>query len=439
MAVRKAVGKIQGKIARTRATSGTLGIDRIHAESPMPVELAMFPDRGEIAATPAMPETRVIDRIHTEKPTQVGLPRFLDLPWRYLGDRSSEPTRKRGHFKVLLVSHSAGRTGAPLCFLKLAERLTRLPDVECWIVLREGGELADAFARLAPTLDLGAVAAQGLSISHMPEMIAGGYRDYSSRGIAICNTIAISEYHAAFSEHKIPVLSWIHELPVSIDQLGGKTIIDRISAGSQRIIVPADVVRDALIARYAISPDRLRTVYYGLEPRTRDLARDRQNIRRQVRLELGIPEEAPIVLGCGTAEFRKGVDLFAQLCRQVLTGSREGEPASNAWFVWVGEQIFTDFHQWLRHDAQYGTREARFIIAGPRQDTVPYFLAADLFALTSREDPCPFVNLEAMESGLAVVAFEDSGGAPEVLKEAGACVPHLDVARHGERGTGASE
>jgi glycosyltransferase involved in cell wall biosynthesis len=54
-------------------------------------------------------------------------------------------------------------------------------------------------------------------------------------------------------------------------------------------------------------------------------------------------------------------------------------------------------------------------------------MAADLFALTSREDPCPFVNLEAMESGLAVVAFQGSGGAPEVLKEAGACVPHLDV------------
>ena len=33
-----------------------------------------------------------------------------------------------------------------------------------------------------------------------------------------------------------------------------------------------------------------------------------------------------------------------------------------------------------------------------------------------------------MESGLAVVAFEDSGGAPEVLKGAGACVPYLDVA-----------
>ena len=55
-------------------------------------------------------------------------------------------------------------------------------------------------------------------------------------------------------------------------------------------------------------------------------------------------------------------------------------------------------------------------------------MAADLLALTSREDPCPLVNMEAMESGLPVVAFDGAGGAPEVLGDAGVCVPYLDVA-----------
>ena len=153
-----------------------------------------------------------------------------------------------------------------------------------------------------------------------------------------------------------------------------------------------------------------------------------------MRRELGIPDDAPIVLGCGTIDFRKGADLFAQLCRLVLTGSRAEEPASKAWFVWVGSRVYDlNSERWLLHDAQYGTRESRLVFTGPRETTVPYFLAADLFALTSREDPCPFVNLEAMESGLAVVAFEDSGGAPEVLNGAGACVPYLDVAAMANR------
>ncbi len=394
LAVRKAVGKIHGKLARTRETPETRGIDWIQGETREPGAL-----KG-----------------------------FLDLPWRYLGDSSAEPARKRGHYKVLMISHSACRTGAPLCFRKLAEELTRLPDVECWIVLQSGGELADSFARLAPTLDIDALAAQGPSRSDVPGIIAQRYREYSSRGIVVCNTAAVSDFHAAFSELGIPVLSWIHELPVSIDNnLGGKKVIDRISAASRRIIVPADAVRDALIDRYAIHPDRIRTLYYGLEPRTRELAHKRQMIRRQVREELGIPEDAPIVLGCGSIDLRKGVDMFARLCRLVLTNSRAGEPAADTRFIWVGPLGYRYFQEWLIHDAQYGVAEGRLIFTGPREDTVPYLLAADLFALTSREDPCPFVNLEAMESGLAVVAFQDSGGAPEVLKEAGACVSHLDV------------
>ena len=236
--------------------------------------------RSKIAGTRSAPEIRGIERTRVEDPSPAAPAGFLELPWRYLGDRSPEVNRKRGYFKVLLVSHDASRTGAPLVLVKLAERLSRLPDVECWIVLKRGGELADAFARLAPTLDIDAFAAQGLSVSHVAGIIARRYRDYSSRGIAICNTAEVSDFHVAFAEHKIPVLAWVHELGASIANLGGQAIVDRISAASRRIIVPADVVRDDLIARYAVSPDRLRTVYYGLEPRTRDLAQGRPIIRR---------------------------------------------------------------------------------------------------------------------------------------------------------------
>ena len=69
----------------------------------------------------------------------------------------------------------------------------------------------------------------------------------------------------------------------------------------------------------------------------------------------------------------------------------------------------------------------RILFIGPRADTAPYFLAADVFAMTSREDPCPIANLEAMESGLAVVAFQESGGPPRSFGIEGSAVPYLDV------------
>jgi len=53
-----------------------------------------------------------------------------------------------------------------------------------------------------------------------------------------------------------------------------------------------------------------------------------------------------------------------------------------------------------------------------------------VFLLTSREDPFPSVVLEAMSAGVPSVAFEESGGVPDLLREfgAGCAVPLGDAA-----------
>ena len=88
--------------------------------------------------------------------------RFRELPWKY-----TAPPRtaggQRGHQKILLVSHSACRTGAPLLLFGLTARLALRPDVECWIVLKQGGDLAREFAEIAPVLELDDLVAQGIS------------------------------------------------------------------------------------------------------------------------------------------------------------------------------------------------------------------------------------------------------------------------------------
>jgi glycosyltransferase involved in cell wall biosynthesis len=57
----------------------------------------------------------------------------------------------------------------------------------------------------------------------------------------------------------------------------------------------------------------------------------------------------------------------------------------------------------------------------------PYFVAADVFLLSSRVDPFPCVVHEAMAVGLPVVAFDQSGGAVEALRDgAGVIVPYGD-------------
>jgi glycosyltransferase involved in cell wall biosynthesis len=351
--------------------------------------------------------------------------RFRELPWNTVGKDSGSALQSEGHFKILLISHSACRTGAPLCLLRLADELGRIPDVECFVVLKQGGELAGSFARLAPTLDVERLVARGLSRHEVPRVIASAFHDFASAGVAVCNTMAVSEFHAAFREAGVPVLSWIHELPTFMSLFGGERAIAQIGLASRKIMVPSGAVGAALESRFGIDGDSIRTVYNGQDPNTQGL--DRLVARGEVRRELGLPPEARIVLGCGTIDLRKGPDVFVNVARAVLLDPAFAGESPLTCFVWVGQCHDENLQRWVLHDAEINGLQDRIRFIGPRSTVALYYLAADLLALTSREDPCPLVNMEAMESGLPVVAFVDAGGAPEVLDDAGICVPYLDV------------
>ena len=144
---------------------------------------------------------------------------FCELPWWDI--RGSVPQRVVGRqsYKLLMVSHEASRTGAPLCMLRLAEQLVLNSDLECWVVLDRGGELVEEFARAAPTLIVETLPHHGITRDQAPDLIAAFFREYADSGVAICNTACVGQYYAACAEHHVPVLAWVHEMPTSIDWL----------------------------------------------------------------------------------------------------------------------------------------------------------------------------------------------------------------------------
>jgi glycosyltransferase involved in cell wall biosynthesis len=349
-------------------------------------------------------------------------PTFRDLPWWDKRDPVHRAGIGGGTFKVLLVSHEASRTGAPLCLLWLAKELVRNSDFECWIVLARGGELTDEFARVAPILNVDLLPEQGIAREQAPDLIAARFREYADSGVAICNTTNVGGYYAACAAHHVPVLAWLHDMPTSIDlACGGRNTVDLIVRAARRVIAPANVVRDILTTHYQLETECIQTLYYGLC--TQDDHRHRAEERERVREELGLPEHARLVLGCGTVDIRKGIDLFVQVARMVLTD----KSASKVWFLWLGQTTDTCLRRWLEHDLAKACLLDRVCFLGARDDPRPYFKAADVFILTSREDPCPLVNMEAMASGLPVVAFRDAGGAPELLEDCGLVVPYADL------------
>jgi glycosyltransferase involved in cell wall biosynthesis len=72
---------------------------------------------------------------------------------------------------------------------------------------------------------------------------------------------------------------------------------------------------------------------------------------------------------------------------------------------------------------------AQFHFPGPIRDSDLFFAGADIYLLTSREDPFPSVVLQGLDAELPIVGFEGAGGFAELFRRGcGVLVPLADVA-----------
>jgi glycosyltransferase involved in cell wall biosynthesis/SAM-dependent methyltransferase len=147
----------------------------------------------------------------------------------------------------------------------------------------------------------------------------------------------------------------------------------------------------------------------------------RAEARVALREQLGLPNTARIVLGVGFADYRKGVDLFVEVGRRIILADPD------VWFVWLGhgdESFWPAVMDAVRHT---GAAD-RFLFLPRDPNTDLYYGGADVYALTSREDPFPAVVMEALDVELPVVAFAGTNGCCELLEQGcGLLVPAFDT------------
>jgi glycosyltransferase involved in cell wall biosynthesis len=112
-----------------------------------------------------------------------------------------------------------------------------------------------------------------------------------------------------------------------------------------------------------------------------------------------------IVAMCGLAQHRKGADLFWESARI----------APEFDFLWIGSWDDCDADIVTNPALQLNSRTPLDNLYWTNVTTNPYsaMARADLFALTSREDPNPLVVPEAIALGRPVLTFADTGGAHE--------------------------
>ncbi len=330
--------------------------------------------------------------------------------------------------RIVFISHQAGRTGAPIVLLHLLRWLKQHTSFELTIVLGEGGELEGEFRQIAETHVWQLPAPHSVWQGRWQRM-AGRQAAHERRvlnrlkqvapGIIYANTIVAAPLGIKLKQQlQCPLVCHVHELGVVINEFIGKDAFTKLSTGIDCFIAVAGAVAANLHQQHQIPLAKISNVYEFVP------VLDAQAFlpaRRRVRQELGIPDNALVVAGAGTIDWRKAPDLFIQVAQHV--GERQGIPTV---FIWPGGNLSSVDGWRVQHDVRHAGVEGRVHFLGAKPNPYDYLSAADVFLLTSREDPYPLVCLEAASLGKPVICFADSGGMPEfVEQDCGFVVPYL--------------
>jgi glycosyltransferase involved in cell wall biosynthesis len=323
-------------------------------------------------------------------------------------------------YDVIVAVHDGSRTGAPLLGLALAQNFISR-GMKCLVVLKQGGELKQDFADCCDLLNLA-------DQFNKVEVLERELLSMSESGFLSPDTIVFlnsAEHHdlvEAFSKRFL-VVSLIHEFLSNYEWEWRSRFLWH---SNLNIFSSSAIFNDALNCCETVGGP-FHIISQGLtQPEFGSL--ERSKAREFLLREFGIKPESFVVIACGTADQRKGIDTFTQIAREVLINTTENQDIH---FIWVGGKgdISYDSLWWAKRDVQKFGISKRVHFTGTQASVEPFFVAADVFLLTSRQDPMPSVVHLALAAALPIVAFEKSGGAEEVLAQGGGkLVPYGSIA-----------
>jgi glycosyltransferase involved in cell wall biosynthesis len=196
----------------------------------------------------------------------------------------------------------------------------------------------------------------------------------------------------------IPLIFWCHDVPT------GKHAIERLAKFTRPDLVIANsrYTQQHLPCLYPDVPDRV--VYCPVSPI--DCAHPQQ-VRHQVRQQLGTPVDTTVIVQVSRLESWKGHSLAIAALAQI-----QDLPNWEYWIVGgVQRDSERDYYDRLQQQAtQLGlTERIRFL--GQRQDVPDLLVAADIFCQPNLSaEPFGIAFIEALYAGLPVVTVAIGGG-----------------------------
>jgi glycosyltransferase involved in cell wall biosynthesis len=326
--------------------------------------------------------------------------------------------------KVLFLGHVATRTGAPLLLLELMRWLSARQIITPSLLLWQGGPLEEEYGRVAATKVIcrsrwkRAAARFGIATPMLSQLRQDAC--LTDCGVIYANTVACAKLIPHLAGKGKPIIHHIHELEGAATTLGMIEALRRNVDTTDLYIAASEAVGQFLRTTIAVPPERIRVIHefaINLPCQSTALAN-----RLRIRSQLNLHEQDVLVMMSGTPEARKGTDIFIQLAAMVQR-ARGGERLR---FVWLGgspKQLRA--YQKLAEQAGVGSICHFHSSVTRPQD---WLIAADIFSLTSREEPFSVVMLEAAMNAIPILCFAKAGGGPELVEnDAGFVIDKNDL------------
>ncbi len=315
---------------------------------------------------------------------------------------------------LIMVSHEASLTGAPKIALNLMRQFRDKTSAELTTILHDGGPLQSEFDAVSPTICLDVPREHHPTIHSRVRQLLRPLEKSGQKVICICNSAESRFVANSMFTRNIPILYLLHEFPTSYPV----SEFEKITQYSDHIVFPCRSVLNATRQIVSVPKEQSSIHPQGLLDKDFGTRYETKKARIQLRKRLNLPDDAFIVLGCGTIDLRKGIDHFVSVARTHKTLGLSDRPVH---FVWLGDgpRHPHSAHHYVSLDI-HKSGQSNVTLAGEVTNVEPFFSGADSFLLTSRVDPFPCVIHEAMAARLPIMLFNESGGASEAVGETAA-------------------
>ena len=243
--------------------------------------------------------------------------------------------------KILFISHDGSRTGAPLVLINLLKFIKTNSQIDCSLILLSGGSYVNEFSEsVNGSMIIGIPKGRRLNrlkfylrafVNHIrePKKNANPWKILNNRyDFVYGNTIVSARFGYYISQkNKSKFILHVHELEYSGKVFYSNWNRDINYDGVFKFIAISNYSLTTCIKQWNIPLDKLTKVSGFI---------DIQNIKvplvseGEIRKQLCL-RSSFVVGGCGVASWRKGFDLFINLCKLSKKYEKNWE------FIWVGE------------------------------------------------------------------------------------------------------